>query len=348
MGHRFVSRRRHLAGVAAGTLLALAGSALIPAGSASAQPVVAPAPSPHYVALGDSYASGEGLAPYEPATATAADGCHRSLTKSYPERLTATGLRRFADLTSVACSGAATAALFADAPDDSDEGAQLAVLGAATKTVTLTIGGNDAGFAQVVGDCLDSPDPRIKAILPGQGNGCRNRDNALVSARIAALAARPGAPTFPDEASISKVLLAIQFKAPNARIYVSGYPKLLGTKATNALGCQVAEALPIYIESADVRFIRSKATELNAAIRYGVRQARRVGVDARYVNVASRFAGHNVCDRRAPWINDLRLTQSLQLDPASFHPTNRGQRAYAKAFIAASRNRGPHHPFPRS
>ena len=94
--------------------------------------------------------------------------------------------------------------------------------------------------------------------------------------------------------SIRDVLLAIQTDAPNARIFVSGYPKLLGTKATNALGCQVNPTLPIYIESPDVRFIRSKATELNAAIRHGVRQASRLGIDAHYVEVASRFAGHNV------------------------------------------------------
>lgn len=347
MGHRSLNRRQRLVGAAASTLLALAGSALIPAGPAAAQPHAVPAPSPHYVALGDSYASGEGLDPYEPGTATPTDGCHRSIKRSYPKVLTATGARRFAGLTSVACSRAGTAALFTDAPD---EGAQLAILGNATKTVTLTIGGNDAAFAAVVGDCLYSPDSNVQALLPGQGKFCRDRDNDLVSARIAALAGRPGAPTFPDVVAIRDILLAIQAKAPNAQIFVSGYPKLLGTKATNALGCQVAEVLPIYIESPDVRFIRSKATDLNAAIRYGIRQANRVGVDAHYVDIASRFAGHNVCDRGTPWLNGLKLTQTVppQLDPSSFHPTRRGQRSYASAFIAASRHSGHHHPVPRS
>ena len=93
--------------------------------------------------------------------------------------------------------------------------------------------------------------------------------------------------------------------------------------------------LPIYIKGSDARWIRHKASDLNDAIRYGVRKARHQGIDVRYVNVAKKFVGHNVCDRRQPWINSVVFGSGLSILPASFHPTARGQFAYAFAFAEA-------------
>src|SRR5437868_1539276 len=65
-----------------------------------------------YVALGDSYSAGEGLAPYSEGTDTPPNGndCHRSQTQSYVELLAhevnATTLKF------LACSGAQTANIF--------------------------------------------------------------------------------------------------------------------------------------------------------------------------------------------------------------------------------------------
>ena len=243
---------------------------------AAAQPAEAkpdrrgPAQVSRYVALGDSYASGEGLAPYEDGTdSPPTNGCHRSKTQSYPELLEASTFRPFQNLTSVACSGAGTAALFADVPDRADEPAQLATVTPDTTTVTLSIGGNDAGFAQVLAGCIYSPSPDLQSSVAGQP-GCKTAFDPLVSRQIAALSGRPGSPEVLGTIPIPDIIKAIHRQAPNATILVSGYPKLFGTKTTNKYGCQVG-LLPIYIKGSDARWIRHKASDLNDAIRYGVR-----------------------------------------------------------------------------
>src|SRR5829696_10091664 len=83
-----------------------------------------------YVALGDSYSSGTGTRTY------LADGtsCQRSVY-AYPSLLAAS---KGYTLNFRACSGATTADVSA---------LQLSALGTGTAYVSLTVGGNDAGFA---------------------------------------------------------------------------------------------------------------------------------------------------------------------------------------------------------
>ena len=87
----------------------------------------------------------------------------------------------------------------------------------------------------------------------------------------------------------------------------------------------------------------SKADGLNAALRSGVARARSLGVRATYVDVADAFTSHNVCGSGTPWLNGLLVapTTPPSLDPASFHPNARGQRAYATAVAAAIREHRP-------
>jgi lysophospholipase L1-like esterase len=331
-----VLHARRVAAVAAAALV----TAALVAGPSTAQAAGRhhPAAASRYVALGDSYASGEGLRPYEAGTATATDRCHRSAHRSYPERLQATSLRAFNRLISVACSGAGTAGLL-DAPKGADEPAQLASLTSKTKTVTLTIGGNDAGFAGVLADCLYSPVAQTQAYLPGVGRHCEQKDDKAVSARISALG---GGPAQFGTVSISTILTLIHAASPRATIYVTGYPQLFGTKPSNDFGCQVSRKLPIFILGTDVTWIRSKTTELNAAIKSGVETASGLGIKAHYVDVAKPFGGHGLCDAHHSWIKPLLLTLPDPADPssvpsissASFHPTGRGQRVWARAIAA--------------
>ena len=67
-------------------------------------------------------------------------------------------------------------------------------------------------------------------------------------------------------------------------------------------------------------------------------QARSAGVRVRTVDVTTPFTSHNVCSSGERWINGLVVTPEGQLSPASFHPTARGQRAYADAVAAAVRS----------
>lgn len=289
-----------------------------------------------YVALGDSYASGEGLTPFEPGTEGAGE-CHRSATQSYPELLARSSHRQFRKLDSVACSGAITADLVATRPGTTRP-AQLTALNARTKTITLTVGGNDAGFSVIFGDCVYSPDPALAAALPGRP-GCGDRNDALVSTRIAALAGGRRAPVVSGVLPLPTALKQIDAVAPRATIYLTGYPSMFGKRIHQAAGCRVSDQAPLYVATKDAAWIRAKAAELNSAIRSAAVRARRQGVDVRYVDVASAFSKHNLCDKRSPWINGVLLTSlnPPQLSAATFHPTARGQQAYAKAVSRRAR-----------
>jgi hypothetical protein len=294
-----------------------------------------------YVALGDSYAAGEGLPPYEPGTDTATDQCHRSLHYSYPRLLQAGPLPQFDRLTDVACSGAMTGALVANLPDESDEPPQLDALTPTTKTVTLTIGGNDAGFSTVLGACIYSV-PALPQI-PGEP-GCRDRLDPAVSAAIGFLGGQGNPASFPGSVPIAQILTDIHTRSPHAKIYVAGYPLLFGNTFDTESRCLVGTlpAIALYVDGADAQWIASKAGELNATIAGAVRQANRNGISARFVPVARLFAGHEVCDTGRPWINAVVFTPPSSptsppgLAPGSFHPKVAGQLAYAAAVAVAA------------
>ncbi len=290
-----------------------------------------------YVALGDSYASGEGLAPYEAGTDTDSDRCHRSARQSYPELLEQGRNPAFNRLNSVACSGAQTTSLLARFPTDG-EAAQLTALRSTTRTVTLGVGGNDVGFASVLADCIYSPAsaPEIQLLIPGRP-GCQDRRDGVVTALIDNLAADRGAEASAPRVSLPQVLAEIHRRAPRARIYVSGVPQLLGATRNSPWGCQVGELgpFPLAVTESDTQWIRTKSAQLNGAIAVSVIKARVAGIDAQFVDIASDFEGHNVCDPGTPWLNPVVL-DAAGPSPASFHPTARGQRAYAAAFLRAT------------
>ena len=98
--------------------------------------VPAQAASPTYVALGDSYSSGVGTRSY----INDGTSCSRSVY-AYPA-LIATA-RGYA-LNFRACSGAKVADV---------TNTQLSALTSTTNYVTLSVGGNDAGFADVLTEC---------------------------------------------------------------------------------------------------------------------------------------------------------------------------------------------------
>lgn len=301
-------------------------------------PAAAAAPATYRaVALGDSYASGEGLSPYLDGTDTATDQCHRS-DQAYSALLQTSGVRRFRHLTSVACSGATTGGVVLGSRA---ERSQLAALSRKTKTVTLTVGGNDVGFAAVLGDCVYSP--LALAAVPGRP-GCADRDDLAVRAATAYLAGVPGAlQPVPSALTMPQLLAAIHAKAPKARIYVTGYPRIFGLSFSSRAGCQVGQIgqLPLFVTEADARWVRTKSDGLNAAIAAGVATAQHSGVKVRYVNVTDGFTSHNVCSTGTPWVNGVlvNLTNPPSVATASFHPTARGQRVYADALAAAAGGR---------
>lgn len=273
-----------------------------------------------YVALGDSYASGEGLPPY----VGGAGGCRRS-TRSYPELLAAGGRERFAAMTSAACSGAVTADVLAT---------QVTALREGTTTVTLTVGGNDAGFAAVVAACLHSPDPRLQAVLD-QGTSWRAGVKARAQQRIAFLGGPAAAPR-DGSVPLVRVLSEVARRAPDAEILVTGYPRLLGDRPT-AQGHRAADVLPLFVHERDAAWLGAQSEALDAALASGVARARATGVRVGFVDVSAEFAGHALSDRQAPWVNGVVLASlgSLVPDSSSFHLTAEGSAAYASALTSA-------------
>jgi hypothetical protein len=101
------------------------------------------------------------------------------------------------------------------------------------------------------------------------------------------------------------------------------------------------QQVPLFVAKNDARWIRAKSDGLNAAIAGSVARARRHGIRATYVDVATPFTSHNVCSTGTPWLNGLVFTPTLPptVATASFHPNALGQQAYADAVAAATRPR---------
>src|SRR6476659_5808907 len=129
---RTPSRSRRLTAYAAGLVALLTSTPLAPALPA------AHAATPSYVALGDSYSSGVGTRTYiDDGTS-----CQRSVY-AYPSLIAAA--KGYA-LNFRACSGAKVADVTST---------QLSALTASTSYVTISVGGNDAGFTSVITTCAE-------------------------------------------------------------------------------------------------------------------------------------------------------------------------------------------------
>jgi len=157
----------------------------------------AQAAGPSYVALGDSYSAGNGAGNY----ISSSGDCHRS-NSAYPALWA--GAHSPSSFTFAACSGAVTTDV---------TNSQLGSLSSSTGLVTITIGGNDAGFSDVMTTCVT-----------GTESTCVSRVNTAETYMRNTLPAR-----------LDAVYNAIRAKAPAARVVVMGYPRVY-TLNTACLG----------------------------------------------------------------------------------------------------------------
>ncbi|MDG4765398.1 SGNH/GDSL hydrolase family protein [Solwaraspora sp. WMMD406] len=232
---------------------ALALAVTLGAVGAGALAVAAPAQAAqavHYVALGDSFSSGVGAGPYDGTT------CLRS-NRSYAPLWAAANSP--ASFRFPACGGAVTSDVI---------NRQLSSLSATTTMVTITIGGNDAGFADVVLNC------RL-----GSESSCAS---AVDRAEQFATSQLPG--------RLDATYAAITQRAPNARLIVLGYPRLFDeVRYCGLLSMSLTK-----------RAIINDAADLLA----DVTAARAAAAGATFVDTRPQFAGHGVC-AASPWINDF-------------------------------------------
>jgi lysophospholipase L1-like esterase len=299
-------------------LIATAVAATVAVASLLAAPVAhAAAPTSVYVALGDSYSSGEGACKpvsatacsYLAGTATATDDCHRS-NNGYPLRVAAK-LPKTWRLVFAACSGATTGDFLSTGQNV--EPAQLAVLatqksdGNDVKLVTMTLGGNDAGFVDAVGRCVTA-----HTLF---GSSCHGKITWNIT--TAALRTR-----------LTAVYAAVHGLAPNARVFVLGYPRVFSSTPSATAPCPVS--------AQDSRALSKAENVLNASIAAAVAHANKVAGKkfATFVDNGSIFKGHELCAGPAAkaYLNGLLLT-SGGVRSESFHPNRSGQSVLAAKLL---------------
>ncbi|WP_327166224.1 SGNH/GDSL hydrolase family protein [Streptomyces zaomyceticus] len=286
------SRRARTAAALTAVTAALATAAGLGAGPAAA---AGTAPD-RYVALGDSFASGAGV----PDQADA--DCMRS-SRNYPALVNA-ALAPAAHK-DVTCGGATTvhmtSAQNASAPP------QLDALSADTDLVTLTIGGNDVGFADIIVRCV------TLGAFNLAGSPCKSSYTWTGTDRLAATV----------DATAPKIAAAIdgiRQRAPQARILVTGYPAILPDNGTN---CPWVAT----IAKGDAPWLRDTHKRLNTVI--ATQAAARGAV---YVDTYTKSIGHDVCKPAGTrWMEPL-ITNAA----APFHPNAAGERAMADAVLAAA------------
>lgn len=203
----------------------------------------------NYVAQGDSYASGTGTREYYDS------GCQRS-NHSYAKQLAS---EQGLNLQHVACSGARIPDVRAN---------QLGALSASTDLVTISIGGNDAGFSSVITRCA-LPWPFS---CSGEISNARNFINNTLPGQLNAL------------------YTEIETRAPNAQVIVVGYPRLFNGESCN-FAARISSG-----EQSDLNGVADLLASKTAAA------AAAHGFD--FLDVRTPFNAHRVCDD-VEWLNGL-------------------------------------------
>jgi lysophospholipase L1-like esterase len=211
-----------------------------------------------YVALGDSYSSGVGAGSY----LSSSGSCTRS-ANAYSALWAAAHAP--ASYTSVACSGATTTSV---------TNTQLSALSSTTTLVSITVGGNDVGFANIMSTC---------ALY-----GTTDCVNAVQAAENVAQTQLPG--------RLDTVYNGIRSAAPNARVVVLDYPVFyqLNTFCVGLSGTSRAKI--------DEGINLLDGVLSSAAGRHGFT----------FADVRSIFVGHQLCsgDKWLHALNFFDLTES--------------------------------------
>ncbi|WP_328672299.1 SGNH/GDSL hydrolase family protein [Streptomyces sp. NBC_00328] len=228
-----------------------------------------------YVALGDSYAAGTGLSPQTNAECKRASG-------SYPSWIADT--YKPAVFKDVTCSGATTRSLW---NKEGSAAPQVNALTTDTDLVTVTLGGNDLGFSDVLTTCV------LAGLTTREGTPCRDKAASGVEAGFAKLNTR-----LPD------MLTDIKRRSPNARVVVVGYPNPFP-----ADGSACGSSVPV--TKGDVAWLHQTTNRLNIML-----QLAALTKQAEFVDTSSVFQGRDMCQSSsAQWINPL-----LPQTPGSAHP----------------------------
>ena len=244
----------------------------------------------NYVALGDSYAAGpiipNQIAPF---------GCLKS-DHNYAHLAAPTIGLALKDAT---CSGATTEDMTeSQSTELGSVPPQFDSLSGETTRVSLTIGGNDIGFSEIIESCVT---------LNPFSTPCKDKYTAggkdQIAERIAATAPK-----------VDAVLDGIAARSPSAKVFVVNYAAIL---PETGFGCWPQMPLGF----GDVPYLRAKQKELNAML---ATQAAANG--ATLVNWYNASIGHDACKGSSTrWVEPLVPTNPA----APVHPNLAGMTGVA-------------------
>jgi hypothetical protein len=202
-----------------------------------------------YVALGDSYSSGVGAGSYLDSSS-----CKRS-ANAYPYLYaSASG----ATLSFQACSGAKTTDVINN---------QVSALSSGTNLVSITVGGNDAGFSSVMETCVLGGDSQCETAVTNAETYVNN--------------------TLPGQ--LDKVYAAIKSKAPHAHVVVLGYPHFYKIGGSCVVG----------LSDTSRGYINGGADALD-----DVMAKRAANAGFTFADVRPAFTGHEICSAD-PWLHSV-------------------------------------------
>lgn len=279
-----------------------------------------------YLAMGDSFASGQGAGNYREGTDTERNRCHQS-TLSYPYLFA----KYFESSASVACSGAKLNNVFSSSKTDIVDQLigdiesteieknsakehslpgyvqQFEFINAKNpKNVTLSVGGNDIGFANIFGECA-SPMKTDHIATCFATYEDRYEIIQKVNGRIERL-----------RGTYKEILK----DDPERKLYVIGYPQIAAVDGE----CGVN----IFLNREERRGAKDLIEYLNKIIKQAADEA-----GAYYVDVSDAFAGHKLCETHNSNVAvngaTLRFDQGKTIEyTESYHPNQLGHELLAQ------------------
>ncbi|MBJ7457938.1 MAG: SGNH/GDSL hydrolase family protein [Thermoleophilaceae bacterium] len=286
--------------------VALVGFAFLPEGiQTTLMPPTKDVKPAEYVAIGDSYTAAPELAT-QIAVSTPAT-CFQS-DSNYPH-IVARAIKP-SSFTDMSCSGAFVEDL--TEPQFTPKGSnhpQDKPLDAKTRLVTIGLSGNDAKILTLFFECAGAPRDPSKPSNCVEMFKTGGKDGFIDAVH----ATRP---------LIEGMLTHVEAKAPNAQVFVVGYPQITPNDGTDCPD-------EMNFTAEDMTYLDTALQELNAQLKDA---ARRHGMT--YVDTYKPSRGFNVCaPRDKRWIESVVPTEPTY----AVHPNPVGEQGMAEAVIASIR-----------
>ncbi len=304
-----------------------------------------------YLAMGDSYSSGEGDAErskygysyYLPNTDTPEDDCHIS-SRSYPFRLRDTWQISQTKMKSVACSGArilpdyngsltnyyGQGGNLSDHPNIEDarkaavkdffpgRAPQLEFVKKYKPTlITLTGGGNDIGFVNIITYCAT---PILGDVLPWINSDCRY---AIEGSELE----KTLYDSIDTQYTYTKKLIQdIKLASPITKVVIIGYPSFVTHES--ALPCVLNSGL---LSIAEIKMMNKMVTYMNTMLQ---RVAHDTGVT--FVDITDALNGGRICEGSRYMTGVWKYKTSQARYTEQFHPNALGHWQIAQVIRSAN------------